>query len=359
MIFKHLFTGTSKNWCSVSGGALRAPPDAKIRVYIMFFLVAVSISHCTGTRKQSEIEISGNAMGAGFTVKYIPGKEIKKSSEIAAEIKEYFIKFQNITSLYQNDSELIRINHSPAFQKIRISHEIGVMLEYALDLSKKTNGVYDVTAGTVSKLWSSEDLTATTSKKPVQKEIEIARRKSGYIKVNLEKIKGKYFLEKKAEGMIIDLASLAAGYVADEISGYLGKNGIKNYLVNIGGEFRASSTGEKKWIVGIENPLNQEQIIKKVSLSNMSMATSGNYKNQSNIIDPNSGKPVHNQMLLVSVFHQSCMQADALATGLFALGVNKAIEYSRLSNIGVLLVYRENGKIKNFYTESFEESIVE
>ncbi|MDH4262528.1 MAG: FAD:protein FMN transferase [Spirochaetia bacterium] len=326
-------------------------------VAVMIFIIAFS---CRKPLKL--IEIQGRALGSEFTIKYNPADSTFTEAELSSYLYKFFTDFQNTTSLYQKSSELIALNQANSKDWIKVSDSLGVMIAYALELSKKTDGYYDITAGALSKLWNVEGIEKVQPELPEQKSIAMAKNNSGYQNLEIKHLNDGYYVYKKNPHMVIDLASLAAGYAADKIAEYLESRKIKNYMIDVGGEFKTSGKNIlNDWIIGIENPVynkNSTQtgslILKKILLKNTSMATSGNYKNflknknkrYSHIIDTHTGKPVEGNLVSVSVIQNECMKADALATAIFAMGEKRGFEFAAINHIPLLMMIETNkGKI--------------
>lgn len=153
--------------------------------------------------------------------------------------------------------------------------------------------------------------------------------------------------------------AVAKGYAVDVLSSKFNKLSIKNFFINIGGEIRAE--GKKNntfWKIGIENPsLNQQGLFKPLEFKqNLSIATSGNYRNPGHIIGI-EGKLIDQDILSLSVIdRKSTAFADALATGLFALGEVDLIKASIIDNgIPALLIFKENAKLQSFESKQWKE----
>ena len=153
--------------------------------------------------------------------------------------------------------------------------------------------------------------------------------------------------------------AVAKGYAVDVLSSKFNKLSIKNFFINIGGEIRAE--GKKNntfWKIGIENPsLNQQGLFKPLEFKqNLSIATSGNYRNPGHIIGI-EGKLIDQDILSLSVIdRKSTAFADALATGLFALGEVDLIKASIVDNgIPALLIFKENAKLQSFESKQWKE----
>ena len=153
--------------------------------------------------------------------------------------------------------------------------------------------------------------------------------------------------------------AVAKGYAVDVLSSKFNELNIKNFFINIGGEIRAE--GKKNntfWKIGIENPSpNQQNLFKPFEFKqNLSIATSGNYRNPGHIIGI-EGKSIDQDILSISVIDKkSTAFADALATGLFALGEVDLIKANIIDNsIPALLIFKDNAKLKSFESKQWME----
>ena len=153
--------------------------------------------------------------------------------------------------------------------------------------------------------------------------------------------------------------AVAKGYAVDIVSSKLKQLNIKNFFINIGGEIRAEGMKTKNfWKIGIENPLpNQQGIFKPFEIQQgLSIATSGNYRNPGHIVGI-EGNKIDQNVLSVSVMDKkSTAYADALATGLFALGKVDLIKNNiRDNGIPALLIYKGDEKIQSFESKQWKE----
>ena len=152
----------------------------------------------------------------------------------------------------------------------------------------------------------------------------------------------------------LDFNAIAKGYGVDVIGQFLESQNIQNYLIEIGGEIRASGFNSSKkaaWKVGIQHPdLSGDQpYINTLVLQNESMATSGTYRKfkidsngnrYTHIIDTKTGYPSRTNILSVSVVTSDCMTADAYATALQAMGVNGVrLFLKKYPELKVLIVF--------------------
>ncbi|MDX1803632.1 MAG: FAD:protein FMN transferase, partial [Alcanivorax sp.] len=166
-------------------------------------------------------------------------------------------------------------------------------------------------------------------------------------------------------GVYVDLSSIAKGFAVDKVAGVLQQHGLKNYLVEIGGELRASGHKPYKqpWRVAVEKPIpGVREVENVIDLKDMSVATSGDYRNffedngklYSHTIDPRTGYPVTHNLASVSVLHQDCMTADGLATAMTVLGPQKGMAFAKAHELAVLFIVRTDKGAKELMTPAFK-----
>ena len=169
-------------------------------------------------------------------------------------------------------------------------------------------------------------------------------------------IKGdQYHIQKPDAAGQLDFSAIAKGDGVDQIGLFLEAKGIKDYMVEIGGELRARGYQQDSlgWLIGINIPKTEASINSmqaKVALHKMSLATSGNYRNfhevngikYAHTINPHTGYPEKNRLLSASVFAEDCASADALATACMGMGLEKAWKLvNELENVEAYFIYSE------------------
>ncbi len=168
-------------------------------------------------------------------------------------------------------------------------------------------------------------------------------------------------LIKSHSDMQLDFSACAKGYAIDEVAHWFEAQGVENYYIEIGGENRAAGKklNGKIWSVGLIIPKENaaaEEYQTIITLDNQSMATSGNYRNfyevagqkYSHTINPKTGFSERNTLLSASVLADNCLKADALATGIMAMGYEKTKKlYQSLDSIQIILkIGQTDGTIK-------------
>lgn len=167
-------------------------------------------------------------------------------------------------------------------------------------------------------------------------------------------------LYKENPNIEFNFSAIAKGYGVDCIADMFERNGVTNYLVEIGGEIRASGVNPKNttWKIGIDRPDADASIgetVEVIEVENIALATSGNYRNYhdaegkrfGHTISPVTLRPVETDVISASVTASSCMEADALATCCMALGSKKALSLCDSLNAGVLLILQDFSVIRN------------
>jgi thiamine biosynthesis lipoprotein len=163
---------------------------------------------------------------------------------------------------------------------------------------------------------------------------------------------------RKDSDLYLDLSAIAKGYAVDRVALILEAGDIRNYLVEIGGELRARGQNDRgnPWTIAVEKPNSlSRSIFRTIPLRDMSMATSGDYRNYfevdgkrySHTIDPRTGRPITHNVASVTVLAASAAVADGYATAINVLGVEKGLSLARQLDLAVLvLVKQEDGFIE-------------
>jgi FAD:protein FMN transferase len=291
-----------------------------------------------------KVTFSGQTMGTTYSLTYLTesGKNLQSS------VDSLLVVFNNSLSTYIPDSEISQFNRADSLL-FKLPY-----LPQVLNASKKvfqnTNGAFDPTIGPLVNVWGfgpgGPELKDST-------DISLLLDAVGFDKIQFDE----KLVRKTKPGMYLDFSAIAKGQGVDVIADFLNKKGIENYLVEIGGELVAKGVNEKGelWKVGINRPdesANASDLYSIIALENRGMATSGNYRNYyvrdsvkiSHTINPATGYPVNHSLLSATVLAKDCMTADAYATAMMVMGLDRAIQLdSTLSEIEVFLIY-DDGK---------------
>ena len=294
-------------------------------------------------------------MGTYYRIKLTQLPQNSSADQLQSGIETRLETINDQMSTWRDDSELSRFNTQTGTGWFEVSGATALVLAEANRISELSNGAFDVTVGPLVNLWNFGEQQGT-DRIPIDEEIANAKQSIGYR--NLEFRISPPALRKKISEIHVNLSAIAKGFAVDQVAEYLDEIGITGYMVDIGGEVRTQGTKPDGtgWKIGIQSPLEiQNSPYKSVSLQNRSMATSGDYRNYfekegkrySHTIDPRTGRPVDRQLASVSVVHESCMTADALATAIMVLGPQAGYNLALREQLPVLLlVYKGNGLVE-------------
>jgi len=263
-------------------------------------------------------------------------------------------------SNYIADSEVSVFNRLPANQIQQLSPDFVEVMSEALAISELSNGAFDVTLARAIDVWGFGP-DGSIKQRPNREVLSQLVSTVGFEKLSLHG----NVLTKSVDGVEINLSAIAKGYAVDKVALVLESLGISNYLINIGGELRASgqSIDNKLWRVGIEKPHILGGIQEIAILDNAAIATSGDYRNYlvvdgqqfSHTIDSRTLMPIYHKLALVSIISQRTSTADALATAMMAMDEKRAWEFANDNDLAAYMIVRgeREGEYKVQSTDKF------
>ena len=288
---------------------------------LAFFLILLLFS-CSSPQKEI-VSIKGNTMGTTYSVKFFP------TTNNPIEIEENYIIIEKILkdinqqmSTYIPSSEISTFNQLQSTDWFKISEDFSNVLKKSFNYYEMSDGHYDVTVMPLVNLWGFGP--EIFESPPTQALIDSVMIFIGQDLIELENQK----IRKKDPRVQIDLSSIAKGYAVDKIFNTLNK--YEDLFIEIGGEIRTRSKN-KDWKIGINTPsvTNFENDIELViTLNNLSIATSGNYRNFYIIddkfyhheINPKTGYPISSNLGSISIISdKSCLDADGLSTMFYTI----------------------------------------
>ncbi len=328
------------------------------RILSAFLIVlATLLTACDDTTDRLS-QLSGPTMGTSWSVKFTGTPEdgvpaLKSAIEASLE------SINQEMSTYSPDSAISRFNSLAAGDTLVLPTDFAMVLSEALKLAEDTDGAYDVTVGPLVNLWGFGP-DPDRFEPPAAEDIEAARQRVGWQQLTLEDR-----TLTQPGGVYLDLSSIAKGFAVDKVALLLEKAGISNYLVEIGGELRASGTKPQgqPWRVAVERPIpGVREVEKVIPLRDRAIASSGDYRNffekdgkvYSHTLDPRTGRPVDHKLGSVTVLHSSCMTADGLATALTVLGPEEGLAFAEERELAVLFIVRTDNGVKEIMTPAFE-----
>ena len=330
-----------------------------IRTLIIFAVIlsAFFIIYNKRTPEVWYFHNEGKIFGTIYSIKYQYSEDIVDTIEV--ELK----RIDDVFSTFNPNSVISKINRNDT--TVVLNDWFIKLFEKSKEVSHESDGAFDITVAPLVNAWGfgfskkEEDVN--------QNVIDSLLKIVGYKTVRLENNR----IVKENKQTMLDASAIAKGYACDIIATLLESKGIKNYLVEIGGEMRAKGLNSegKYWVVGIkkptDNPLENISLQQKIRLCEGGLATSGNYRNfyykdgikYAHTINPKTGYPELNNLLSVSVIAEDCMTADAYATAFMVSGVEKSKEIlQRHPELQVYLIYSDEGSdLQVYYTEGFKK----
>jgi len=306
------------------------------------------------------IHNTGEAQGTTYNIIYQQPNETDLQEKIDKRLHEFDLSL----SSYVPQSIISRINRNDS--TVKTDEDFELMYKVANEVSKQSNGAFDITVGPLVKAWGFGFGNSSHTKIPNVKEILPF---VGYHKIKLENHK----LLKSNPHILIDANALAQGQSSDVIAKLLESNGCKNYMIEIGGEVvcKGKNPDGRNWTIGIDKPIDDSTCTNPVelkailSLTNCGVSTSGNYhkfyylngKKYAHEIDPRTGYPVVHNLLSATVIAPTCIEADAYATAFMIVGVDSSLEIcNRNRNLHCYLIYADqDGTNQVVYSKGFEK----
>ncbi len=333
-------------------------------LFVAFFVSALAVSACqTRTDESNTYIFNGPTMGTTFTVKVV-NESIDTSARARLQrlIEDELEDVNQKMSHYLEDSELSRFNRSSSQEPFPVSPETFQVFRHAQEISALTQGAFDVTAAPLIDLWGFGPERPPDTV-PAEEDITRARGRTGHQKLVLDA--DSLTIRKLDPLLRCDLSAIAKGYAVDRVAEALGREGLLDYIVEVGGEVRTAGKNDAgdNWRVAIERPLPGERVIQRiVPLSGMAMATSGGYRNfyekdgtrYSHTIDPRTGRPVTHDLAAVTVVDELCVRADGLATGLLVLGPEEAYSLAVEHDLAAFFLVAEEDGFSERVTPAFE-----
>lgn len=334
--------------------------NKKKLIWQLPFLIILIAGTVIILKKQPPFRTSeGFVFGTIYKITYQYDEDLK--SDIEAELQ----KVDNSLSPYNKNSIITHINHNEDILPDTLFTHV---FNLSQKISEETNGAFDITVAPLVNAWgfgfkNSIELDAAT--------IDSLKQIVGYQHISLKDGR----IVKDDERMMLDCSSIAKGFGVDQIARLLDSKGIKNYMVDIGGEVvvKGKNATMKRWRIGINKPIDDSLSINQelqtiLEISDAGMATSGNYrkfyykggKKYAHTIDPRLGYPVQHSILSATVIAKDCTSADAYATAFMVLGLDSAKAFcdAHPELDAYFICAGEDSNYETYFTEGMKKYIV-
>ena len=271
-------------------------------------------------------------------------------------------KYEDIFSMYKEGSELWMINENKTTD---VSPELGTVIEKALSFSSRSEGNFQISLGRVSELW---DFNSEKHTIPDENVIQsaLATVDDSLIVIKPKENPSDGWLISKPEDTKIDLGAVSKGYVADKIKEFLIEHGVRQAVINLGGNVLC--VGNKNgsgFNIGIRKPFSDATDTATVlSLSDKAVISSGvseryfedeDGRIYHHILNPKTGYPYDNGLWQTSVITDDSLTGDCLSTLCFTLGLEKGLELASREGFGAVFI-TDDGQLH--YTPDAEDLVL-
>lgn len=309
-----------------------------------FLVMPLALAACSVGRET--IRVSGPTMGTAFNlVAFDPTGRLDKR-EVLASTNATLTRVNRQMSNWDANSEISRFNAHESTDQVPVSAALAEVMNAAEAVHTASGGRFDTTIGPLIELWGFG--APGGSARPSEARIADARMLSGHANAL---IIGPNTLRKVQPQAQIYLAAIGKGYAADQVGRTLEAFGVRDYMVEIGGDLYASGLNPDgmPWQIGIENPVeHRREAIEVVAVSDLGLASSGDYRNFfrqdgqrfSHIVDPGTGRPVTHDTASATVIAENAMLADAWATAMHTLGRTAGLTLAEELGIAVKFIER-------------------
>jgi thiamine biosynthesis lipoprotein len=286
-------------------------------------------------------------MGNRFELSVVGSDEQWANATIDAGILE-IKRIETLLTTFNNGSETNQVNKSAGIKAVSVSRETINLIRRSISISGLTQGAFDITYGSIDKrLWNfDQQMTGLPDKETAKKMVRLIN----YKNIVIDDEKSTVFLKEK--GMRIGFGGIGKGYAAERAKQVMKLHGAESGVVNASGDLTTwgLQPGGKQWTIAIADPNNAHLAFSYLEISNMAVATSGNYekfvmiggKKYSHTIDPRTGLPVTG-IKSVTIITTNAEIADAMATPVTIMGIGAGLDLiNQMKNIEAIVIDDDN-----------------
>ena len=321
--------------------------------------VLALLSSCVN--QPQKIVLQGLAQGSYYAITYFD--ELNRNFQ--HEIDSIFHAVDMSVNLWVDSSVISKVNRN---EEVTLDSIFIDNFRIAQNAARLSDGYFDPTISPIVAAWG---FSYKSGNSITPQLIDSLKHLVNYQKIRIENGK----VVKENPNMKLDFNAIAQGYTSDLIAAFLESRGIKNYLVDTGGEImaRGSKPNGQPWIVGIEKPAknwDSEQVVQtRITLRDKGLVTSGstrkyverNGRRYSHCIDPKTGYPVEHNVLSATVMAENSVWADAMASICMVMGIEKSLPLiESMDGIEVYYIFvNDQNELETFATEGFQKLIID
>ena len=295
----------------------------------------------------SEFKVQEKLMGNSFEFTVVAEEESWAQHKISLAIDE-IRRIEKLLTTFDESSQTNRINRSAGIESVKVDKEVFDLIKRSIKISAVTDGAFDISYGSVDKsLWNFDRNMTALSDETVAKN---AVRLINYRNIILNETDSSIMLKEK--GMRIGFGGIGKGYAAEMAKNVLKKEGVESGIVNASGDLTAwgCQANGRPWTIGIADPDHTGSSFSYMNISDMAVATSGNYekfvcingKKYSHTINPKTGLPVTG-IKSVTIMAPNAEIADAMATPVTIMGVRAGLDMiNQINYLGCIIIDDHN-----------------
>ena len=335
----------------------------RIRINQIFLAVIIFVivySCDSGESGRRFLYLEGFTQGTSYHIAY----NSPDSTDYHDQIKLIFEEIDNSMSTYNPGSIISGINNNEG--DVKPDEYFTRVFNTAMEISSQTGGAFDITVAPLVNAWGfgfaeTDDVTPGL--------IDSILQFVGYEKVRLSD----NLVKKDTPGLMLDMNAIAKGYTVDVVAEFLDREGVNDYMIEVGGEIRLKGMNRNNqlWRIGVDKPVDDPSAVSRelqevLHITDKSIATSGNYRRFyvkdgqkfAHTINPSTGYPVQHNLLSATVIAPECMVADAWATAFMVMGLEKSMAMANDNpQLEAYFIYDLEGLSATAYTKGFEEMI--
>jgi thiamine biosynthesis lipoprotein len=282
-------------------------------------------------------------MGNRFEISVVSNDAFWAAGRIDDAVEE-ISRIEKLLTTFNDGSETNHVNQNAGVRPVKVDREVFDLVKRSLKISQLTQGAFDITYGSIDKRFWNFDTSMTALPDPETAKQSV--RLINYRNVILNDSDCTLFLKEK--GMRIGFGGIGKGYAADRAKHILQQKGVKSGIVNASGDLSAwgIQPDGRQWTIGIADPYTKNTPFSYLNISNIAVATSGNYekfavingKKYSHTIDPKTGFPVEG-IKSVTIITQNAELADAMATPVMVMGIKAGLNLiNQMKNIACIII---------------------
>ncbi|MFZ7131407.1 MAG: FAD:protein FMN transferase [Eubacteriales bacterium] len=285
-----------------------------------------------------------------------------KTEEIFDKVFNRIEVLEKTLSVHIKGSDLYHIKENAGIKPVKVSEETFFVIEKSIHYAEISQGCFDITTGPLIDLWN---INPPEGHVPTQEELKDVSNIIDYKKIVLDKDNLTIFLEDK--GMIANLGAIAKGYIADEVKKVLIENEVERAIINLGGNVLlvGDRSDGSDYSIGVQDPLSDRgAYLGLIKSKHNSLVSSGDYeryfikdgKKYHHILNPFTGYPADNELMQVTIISHNSIDADALSTTTFLLGLDKGINLiEEMDNIEGVFITKDH---KIYLTSGIQDKFV-